>query len=62
MNHSPDTRPRRRLVGWLLLLGVLAGHGVMLYFASSHLALSAAAVTVAAVLILLWHLRGRRNG
>lgn len=64
MNHSPDTspRPRRRLIGWLLLLGIIAGHGVILYFASSHLALPAAAVTAVVVLVLFRHLRGRRNG
>ena len=48
---------RRRL--WTLLAGamiVIAGHGVILYYFSSHLALSAAVITGVIVLVVVKHL------
>jgi hypothetical protein len=46
---------RRR--GWILLLlvAVLAGHGVILYYALSHVTLSAAVLSGAIILLLIKH-------
>lgn len=44
---------------WMLLAGamiLIAGHGVILYYFSSHLALSAAAITGVIVLVVVKHL------
>ena len=43
----------------VLLVGLLAGHGVILYYASSHAALPAAAIAGAVTLLVLKHV-GRR--
>jgi hypothetical protein len=39
----------------VLLVGLLAGHGVILYYVSSHVALSAAALAGAAILLMMKH-------
>ena len=44
---------------WMLLAGamiLIAGHGLILYYFSSHLALSAAAITGVIVLLVVKHL------
>ena len=46
----------RILVVWVLALVLIAGHGLMLYFASSHLALSAGLASVVILLIVIKHL------
>jgi hypothetical protein len=38
------------------VVAILAGHGIILYFGSSHLALSATAVSIVAVLVIVKHL------
>jgi hypothetical protein len=56
---SMKGHPRSRRRVWLLTaLGVmlLAGHGVILYYASSHLALSAGLVSGVILLIVIKHL------
>lgn len=39
----------------VLLVGLLAGHGVILYYVSSHVALSAAALSGAVILLVMKH-------
>jgi hypothetical protein len=44
---------------WMLLAGaiiLIAGHGLILYYFSSHLALSATAITGVIVLVIVKHL------
>ena len=51
-------RPRVRL--WIVLVGVaalIAGHGIILYYVSSHTALSAAIVSGVLLLVVVKHLR-----
>ena len=38
-----------------LLVGLLAGHGAILYYVSSHVALSAAALVGAVILLVMKH-------
>ncbi len=73
MNRLPHLLARRRV--WMLpvlAIGLLAGHGVILYYASSHLVLSAAVLSGAIILLVIKHvgllgplyalLRRRRSG
>jgi hypothetical protein len=39
----------------VLLVGLLAGHGVILYYVSSHVALSAAALSGVVILLVMKH-------
>jgi hypothetical protein len=50
----PIVRGRLRMLP-VLLVGLLAGHGVILYYASSHVALSAAAISGAVILLVMKH-------
>ena len=50
----PTLRSRLRLLP-VLLVGLLAGHGVILYYVSSHAALSAAALSGAVILLVMKH-------
>jgi ABC-type Fe3+-siderophore transport system permease subunit len=54
----PIVRGRLRLLP-VLLVGLLAGHGVILYYASSHAALPAAALAGAVILLVMKHVRRR---
>ena len=50
---------RLRARAWMLMVGVIvliAAHGVILYYFSSHLALSAAVVSGAIILAVIKHL------
>jgi hypothetical protein len=47
-------RSRLRILP-VLLVGLLAGHGVILYYMSSHVALSAAALSGAVILLVMKH-------
>ena len=50
---------RLRAHGWMLPVGVvilIAGHGIALYYFSSHVALSAAVVSGAIILAVIKHL------
>jgi hypothetical protein len=47
--------PNRLRVLPVLLVGLLAGHGVILYYVSSHVALSAAALAGAVILLVMKH-------
>jgi hypothetical protein len=47
-------RSRLRILP-VLLVGLLAGHGVILYYVSSHVALSAAALSGAVILLVMKH-------
>jgi membrane protein YdbS with pleckstrin-like domain len=38
------------------VVAIVAGHGIILYYGSSHLALSATAVSIVAVLVIVKHL------
>jgi hypothetical protein len=52
-------RSRLHTRPWLLLVGVavlIAGHGVIMYYVSSHLALSAALVSGVIGLVVIKHL------
>ena len=55
MHRLPHLLARRR--GWILLLlvAVLAGHGVILYYALSHVTLSAAVLSGAIILLVIKH-------
>jgi drug/metabolite transporter (DMT)-like permease len=56
MNGPPHLLPRRR--PWILavlLVLLLAGHGVILYYASSRVNLSAAVLSGAIILLVLKH-------
>ena len=56
MNRLPDLFARRRV--WLLpglLIVLLAGHGVILYYLSSHVMLSAAALSAVIFLLVIEH-------
>jgi hypothetical protein len=56
MMWQPHLPPRRRVwVFPVLLVVLLAGHGVILYYLSSHVMLSAAVLSVAIVLLLIKH-------
>jgi hypothetical protein len=56
MHTPPHPIVRRRLrMLPVLLVGLLAGHGVILYCASSHLALTAAALSGAVILLVMKH-------
>ena len=51
------SRPRAR--AWMLMAGVItliAGHGIILYYFSSHMALSAAVVSGVIILFVIKHL------
>jgi hypothetical protein len=51
------SRPRAR--AWMLMAGVItliAGHGIILYYFSSHIALSAAVVSGVIILFVIKHL------
>lgn len=53
----PHPRARGRV--WMLpvlLVGLLAGHGVILYYVSSHVALSVAVLAGAVILVVIKHL------
>jgi hypothetical protein len=50
----PIVRSRPRMLP-VLLVGLLASHGVILYYVSSHVALSAAALAGAAILLVMKH-------
>jgi hypothetical protein len=43
---------------WIVttVVAIVAGHGIILYYGSSHLALSATAVSIVAVLVIVKHL------
>jgi membrane protein YdbS with pleckstrin-like domain len=50
---------RLRARAWMLMAGVVilvAGHGVILYYVSSHVALSAAVVSGVIILVVIKHL------
>jgi hypothetical protein len=50
---------RPRMLAWILLVGVIiliAGHGIFLYYISSHMALSAAVVSGVIILVVIKHL------
>jgi hypothetical protein len=47
-------RSRLRMLP-VLLVGLLAGHGVILYYVSSHVALSAAALSGVVILLVMKH-------
>ena len=50
---------RLRARGWMLPVGVvilIAGHGIVLYYFSSHVALSAAVVSGVIILVVIKHL------
>ena len=50
---------RLRARAWMLMAGVVilvAGHGVSLYYVSSHVALSAAVVSGVIILVVIKHL------
>ncbi len=54
--HGPDHMSARV---WMLSVGLvilIVGHGTILYYASSHLALSAAAIAGLIVLVAIKHL------
>jgi hypothetical protein len=54
----PILRSRLRMLPVLLpalLVGLLAGHGVILYYVSSHVPLSAAVLSGAAILLVMKH-------
>lgn len=56
MNRPPHLLARRRV--WLLPLlatVLLAGHGVILYYVSSHVMLSAAVLSGAVILLVVKH-------
>jgi hypothetical protein len=56
MNKPPHLLARRRV--WMLpVLGIvlLAGHGVILYYVSSHVMLSVAVLSGAIILLVLKH-------
>ncbi len=56
MNRPPHLLARGRV--WMLLvlgIGLLAGHGVILYYVSSHVMLSAAVVSGAIILLMIKH-------
>ena len=56
MHRLPHPIMRRRLrVLPVLLLGLLAGHGVIVYYVSSRVALSAAAISGAVILLVMKH-------
>jgi hypothetical protein len=56
MHRSPPPIMRSRLrILPVLLVGLLAGHGVILYYVSSHVALSAAALSGAVILLVMKH-------
>jgi hypothetical protein len=50
----PTVRSRLRMLP-VLLVGLLAGHGVILYYVSSHVALSAAALSGVVILLVMKH-------
>ena len=57
MHKPPHPLARRRV--WVLpalVIALLAGHGVLLYYVSSHVMLSAAVLSGAIVLLVLKHL------
>jgi hypothetical protein len=47
---------RARIWMPVAIVTLIAGHGIILYYVSSHLALSAAAVAVLIVLVVIKHL------
>jgi hypothetical protein len=50
---------RPRALAWILPVGVvilIAGHGILLYYISSHMALSAAVVSGVIILVVIKHL------
>lgn len=56
MNRPPHLFARRRV--WVLpglLIVLLAGHGVILYYVSSHVMLSAAALSAIIILLVIKH-------
>lgn len=56
MNKTPHLLPRRR--AWMLpvlIVVLLAGHGVILYYVSSHVMLSAAVLSGAIILLAIKH-------
>lgn len=56
MSRLPHQPARRRL--WILLVVfavLLAGHGAILYFVSSHVALSATGLSAGIILVLIKH-------
>jgi hypothetical protein len=52
------THGRVRVGFWLVttVVAIVAGHGIVLYYGSSHLALSATAVSIVAMLVIVKHL------
>jgi hypothetical protein len=57
MNKRPHLLARRRV--WMLpvlVIVLLAGHGVLLYYVSSHVMLSAAVLSGAIILLVIKHL------
>jgi membrane protein YdbS with pleckstrin-like domain len=52
------THGRMRVGFWIVttVVAIVAGHGIILYYGSSHLALSATAVSIVAVLVIVKHL------
>jgi hypothetical protein len=55
MNRLLHLRTR----GWMVAVGVvmlILGHGAVLYYVSSHMALSAAAIAAVIVLVVIKHL------
>ena len=58
MRGPPHLLPRGRQ--WtlpLLVVALLAGHGVILYYGLSHLMLSAGVVSALVILVAIWHTR-----
>jgi hypothetical protein len=52
------THGRVRVGFWIVttVVAIVAGHGIILYYGSSHLALSTTAVSIVAVLVIVKHL------
>ena len=56
MNRPPPLRPRgRRWILPVLLVSLLAGHGAVLYYVTSHLMLTAAALAGVGALLVMKH-------
>ena len=56
MHRLPHLPARRRVWILLLVVVVLAGHGVLLYYGWSHVTLSAAVLSGIIILLLIKHL------
>jgi hypothetical protein len=73
MHRAPHPIGRSRLrILPVLVVGLLAGHAIILYYVASHVALSAAALSGAVILVVIKHvglfgqlyalIRRRRSG